>query len=75
MAYIALIKASAVRDTQYAKTVDPEPCDDSAWTDMPDAEIFIGVYKHMSQEETIAQAAKYAETDPENIRLITTGAT
>lgn len=70
MTHIALIKSGAVRDAQYAKTVDAELIDDEAWIDAKNAEIFVGTYKGVSAETAIQQAAAYAGTNPANIRLI-----
>lgn len=68
-AYVALIKSSAVRDVQVCKGKDPDPLSDD-WEDCREAEVFIGVYRECSEEEAIKEAARYACTVPENIRLI-----
>lgn len=70
MNWIALIKSSAVRDVQYATQPDAELTDDNAWLDMPNAEIFLQVYKGMTESQARERAAAYAQVHPDNIRLI-----
>lgn len=70
MAYIALIKHSAVRDAQYALVPDADPMDDGAWTDASEAEIYLGIRTDESRDAAVAWAAEYAGTAPENIRLV-----
>lgn len=65
--YIALIKAGAVRDVQICTNEHSSPEEDSAWCDMCDAEVYLGIY---TGEDAREQAALYASTAPENIRLI-----
>lgn len=66
---VAVIRSSAVRDVQYAAVPDAPLEDDSAWLDMDEAEIFLGIFPG-SADEAKAAAADYACTDPANIRLI-----
>lgn len=68
-AYIAVLKSSAVRDVQYAAKPDAELLDDDAWNDLPDAEIYLGVYAGL-QQAALQNVAEHACTDPANIRLI-----
>lgn len=67
--YVAVIRSSAVRDTQYAAVPDAPLEDDSAWLDLDEAEIFLGIFPGSADEAKTA-AADYAGTDPANIRLI-----
>lgn len=70
MRFIALIKSSAVRDVQFARTVDPDPLDDSAWGDLPEAEVFLKIINADTPEAAAEEAAEYGMTAEENIRLI-----
>ena len=65
--HVAVIKASAVRDVQFAKTADAAVEDDDAWSDLPDAEIFLGIF---AGPDALEEAAAYGNTDPANVRLI-----
>lgn len=65
--YVAVIRASAVRDVQHAVVSDAEPSDDGAWADDPEAEIFLGFF---NGTDALAEAARYGCTVPENVRLI-----
>lgn len=66
-AYLALIRAGAVRDAQVCANADCEPADDDAWSDCKNAEIYLGVFEGPTALE---DAAAYGCTVPENIRLI-----
>lgn len=64
----AVLRSCAVRDTQFSTTSDTDPlCDD--WEDLPDAEVWLGFF-YGSEEEAAFTAARYAKTDPDNIRMI-----
>lgn len=65
--YAAVIKSSAVRDVQYCKNTDCDPLDDDGWIDLREAEIWLGFF---SGSDALQKAADFADTDPENIRLI-----
>lgn len=65
--YAAVIRASAVRDVQFCRDAELDPADDDTWADLPEAEIWLGLFQGRTALE---DAAKYAGTDPANIRLI-----
>lgn len=71
--YVAVIKSSAVRDVQFAKTADAGPLDDDAWADLPEAEIYAGTFTCGSEADARAAGASYAGTVKENIRVIPIG--
>lgn len=71
--YVAVIRASAVRDAQYAIKANAELLDDDSWQNMPDAELYLGMYTGTDEDELRLTAAQYAGTDVGNIRLIPTG--
>lgn len=66
MTYAAVIKASAVRDVQFAVRADADPLSDD-WEDLHGAEIWLGFF---SGPLALQNAAGYAGTANENIRLI-----
>lgn len=67
--FIAVVKSSAVRDVQICTKSDADlTCDwDNDWYDMKDAEIYLGVFYG---KDAAKQAAKFANTTEDNIRLI-----
>lgn len=65
--YIAILKSSAVRDVQYCTDDKLDQLED--WPDLPDAEVFLGVYGG-SEDKAIMAAAASIGTAPSNIRLI-----
>lgn len=67
--FIAVIKSGAVRDVQFCTNVVTDPLRDEFWEDLPEAEVFLGVYEG-KREEVLAKAAVYAQTSSYNIRLI-----
>lgn len=64
--YIALVKSGAVRDVQICTDAACDPVADT-WYDFSEAELYIGLYEGPTAAK---DAAKYALTVPENIRLI-----
>lgn len=66
--YVAVVKASAVRDVQMDRFDGSDPMDDASWTDVPDAELYAGTYRG-TEAEAVARAAEYMETHPSNILL------
>lgn len=70
MMYIALLKASAVRDVQFCTNAELDPMDDAAWEDLPEAEIYLGLFTGKDQKAVLLKAAEYANTVPENVRLV-----
>lgn len=66
-AYVAVIRSSAVRDVQFCKDAECDPTEDDAWDDLPDAEVFLGLF---SGPDALAKAAEYGNTVPDNVRLI-----
>ena len=69
--YVAVIRPAAVRDVQFATTVNTDPMSDE-WEDLEEAEVYLGVFGGMSTEQVLQAAARYGRTDPANIRLIPT---
>lgn len=67
--FIALIASRAVRDVQFCNNIITDPMHDEYWEDLPNAEIYLGIYEG-ERMDVLAQAAADAETDPYNIRLI-----
>lgn len=67
--FIAVVKPSAVRDVQICTKSDTDPtCDlEDDWYDMDDAEVYLGVFYG---KDAAKQAAKFANTTEDNIRLI-----
>lgn len=66
--YVAVIESFAVRDTQYCQS---DNCDQISgdWVDMYDGEIFLGIFTGI-EKEVLREAAEYANTSENNIRLI-----
>ena len=67
--YVDVIESCAVRDVRFCNNVYTDPMHNEYWEDLPEAEIFIGVYEG-ERKEVLAQAAADARTDIYNIRLI-----
>lgn len=67
--FVAVIESCAVRDVQFCNNVYTDPMHDEYWEDLPEAEIYLGIYEG-ERMDVLAQAAADAETDPYNIRLI-----
>lgn len=67
--FVAVVRASAVRDAQIAKTADADLADDDAWYDYPTAEVFLGVLNG-TYDDVLSYAAHFADTEKDNIRLI-----
>ena len=67
--FIAVIESGAVRDVQFCTSVVTDPLNDELWEDLPEAEVFLGVYEG-KREEVLAKAAAYAQPSSYNIRLI-----
>lgn len=67
--YIAVIRQAAVRDVQFCTNTECDPADDGAWCDLPEAEIYLGVFEGCC-EDAMDAAARFANTDPGNIRLM-----
>lgn len=67
--YIAVIRQTAVRDVQFCTDAECDPADDNAWQDLPEAEIYLGVFEGCC-EDAMGAAAQFANTDPCNIRLM-----
>lgn len=67
--FIAVIESTAVRDVQFCTSVVTDPLNDELWENLPEAEVFLGVYEG-KKEEVLAKAAAYAQTSLYNIRLI-----
>lgn len=67
--FIAVIESGAVWDVQFCTSVVTDPLNDELWEDLPEAEVFLGVYEG-KREEVLAKAAAYAQTSSYNIRLI-----
>lgn len=67
--FIAVIASSAVRDVQICTKSDTDPtCDwEDDWYDMDDAEVYLGVFYG---KDAAKQAAEFANTTEDNIRLI-----
>ena len=43
--FIAVIESGAVRDVQFCTSVVTDPLNDELWEDLPEAEVFLGVYE------------------------------
>lgn len=71
-AYLALVKSSALRDTQCAKTEDADPLDDDQWFDIR-MDGYVGVYFEPDADAARARAAAFAGTAPECIRIVPLG--
>lgn len=69
--YVAVVRASACRDTQVASAPDAELMDDDAWRDATGAEMFVGVFSG-TRETVLRMAAAFAGVHDANIRLIPT---
>ena len=54
--FIAVIESGAVRDVQFCTSVVTDPLNDELWEDLPEAEVFLGVYEG-KREEVLAKAA------------------
>lgn len=67
---IALLQSHAVRDVQVCTSAQHDPLDDASWDDMPDAEIYIGIFEAETVPELMAKAAADIGNIPENVRLI-----
>lgn len=67
--FVAVMKSSAARDTQFAVVPDADPADDGAWRDEPEAQPYLGIYSG-TRDQCLADAARYADVDPANVRLI-----
>ena len=67
--FVAVIESCAVRDVQFCNNVYTDPMHDEYWEDLPEAEIYLGIYEG-ERMDVLAQEAADAETDPYNIRLI-----
>lgn len=65
--YLVLVAGAATRDTQVCPDNNLDPMND--WADWPDAELFIGI-RHGTEQAVRAWGAQYANTHPDNIRLI-----
>lgn len=67
-AFVALVRSGAVRDVQICRDAE---CDavDSQWYDDESSEVFLGIYPG-PYEKALKDAAEYALTVEENIRLI-----
>ena len=68
--YVAVIRKEATRDTQYNQGLPHENAGDEAWEDVPDAEIYVGVFEGYDEYVAKYNAAETAHTEPANIRLI-----
>lgn len=66
-AYVAVLKSHAVRDVQFCTNRDCDPEDDDSWQDLPDGEVFLGIF---AGPRALDEAAAYGLTDPANVRLI-----
>ena len=66
--FIALVKSGAVRDVQICRDAE---CDavDSQWYDDENAEAYLGIYPG-PYRKALKEAAEYALTAKENIRLV-----
>lgn len=64
----AVLRSCAVRDVQFATTADAELINDDEWRDLPDAEVWLGFF-YGAEDEAVEKAARYANTDQDNIRL------
>ena len=67
--YIALISSHAVRDCQVCTNTDCDPTSDD-WYDFEHPDIYLGIFKATSQTEALETAAKFAQTDKANIKII-----
>lgn len=67
--YVAVLEAFAVRDVEYCTTENNDP-ESPDWQGMDGAEVFLDVYREANEEAARAAAAAFAETVPENIRII-----
>lgn len=67
--YVAVLESFAVRDVEYCTTENNAP-ESPDWSGLDGAEVFLGVYRETNEESARAAAAAFAETVPENIRII-----
>lgn len=65
--YVAVVKASAVRDMQICAKPECDPFEDDTWLDQPDGEMFLGIFSGPSAR---GAAAAYAQVCEDNVRLI-----
>ena len=68
--YLAVIKASAVRDAQFCTNAELDPMDDDAWVDAQSPELFLDFFSGDDKDEVLRRAAEYGCTVTDNIRLI-----
>ena len=71
--YVACLAGHAVRDVQYDTGYMSDRLDDCAWTDCPDARVFLGLFNADTEAQARELAAQFADTDPRNVEVLPIG--